>query len=130
MTSDVESLWLRYCGFKRGAEPLLSMAYFVLTVVEALAARTQAEGTKFKALSVAAKVFNVEEAVLKKIGELSSTRGDRSTARKVGHQPERPLTSEECVWLEQAVQHLILQVGRTNSAPPPGSLRLADLPSL
>jgi len=131
VTPNMNSLWQRYCGYKRGTEPLLSMAYFVLTVVEALAAQTQADGTRFKALAVAARVFNVEEAVLKKIGELSSTRGDRSTARKVGaNQPERPLMSEECVWLEQAVQKLILQVGRTNGVPSPNSLRLADLPSL
>jgi hypothetical protein len=120
VTPDVGSLWQRYCGYKRGKEPLLSMAYFVLTVVEALGGNSR---------PAAARTFNVEESVLRKIGELSSTRGDSLTARK---RPDaaRPLQSEEHLWLEQAVQKLILQLARSNGAPPLTPLRLADLPAL
>lgn len=121
ITPDVNSLWQRYCQYRRGKEPLLSMAYFVLTVVEGLGGGTRA---------MAAATFNVEPKVLAKIGELTANRGDRATARKMkANRAESPLTHEEQTWLEKAVQNLILQVGRRNGAPPPTALRLADLPS-
>lgn len=122
VSADVDTLWQRYCGYKRGREPLPAMAYFVLTVVQALAGGQRRD---------AVQCFNVERIVLDNIGELSSTRGDKSTARKVDPgQPELPLTAEEVIWLEQAVQKLIIQVGRTRGGPPQTPLRLADLPQL
>lgn len=126
VTPDVESLWHRYCGYVKGTEPLLAMAYFVLSVVEALAG-----GSKSEKRNLAARKFNVERAVLKHIGTLTSERGDRASARKLGaSSTERPLAAIERSWLEQAVQQLILQVGRSHSGPSPTTLCMADLPPL
>lgn len=119
LTPDAEFIWQRYRLFKEGREPLLSMAYFVLTAVE-----TPAGGRKPAAIAL-----NTEENVLRKIGELSSTRGDTLSARKHSNS-SAPLQPNEQVWLEQAVQKLIIQVGRSRAAPPIERLTLGDLPPL
>ncbi|WP_156955109.1 hypothetical protein [Polaromonas glacialis] len=118
-TPDVDFLWQRYCLFKKGREPLLSMAYFVLTMIEIPAGGRRP----------AATTLNIEEDVLRKIGELTSTRGDRLTARKRSN-TELPLEAQEQVWLEAAVKKLILQVGRSAAGPAHTRLSLADLPDL
>jgi len=119
LTPDAEFIWQRYRMFKEGREPLLSMAYFVLTAVE-----TPAGGRK-----PAAKALNVEEELLRKIGELSSTRGDSLSARKHAGSIV-PLKSNEHVWLEKAIEKLIVQVGRSRTGPPSQRLTLSDLPPL
>ena len=105
-TLDVELLWQRFRMYKEGREPILSMAYFALTVIEGLAG-----GRPPSAIA-----FNIEEDVLRKIGELSSTRGDSLTARKCPHS-EHPLQVNEQAWLEEALKKVILQVGRSGAAP-------------
>jgi hypothetical protein len=73
-TVDVERAHSRWVAYRAGKEPLPSMAYFVLTLIK------EATGS----LQEAAQHLNVHVDVLRKVGELSSTRGDAATARKVG----------------------------------------------
>lgn len=119
LSPDAEFLWHRYRMFKQGREPLLSMAYFVLTAVEAPAGGRKA----------AATAFNVDENILRKIGELSSTRGDKLSARKHAITVV-PLGSDKAAWLQRAVEKLIVQVGRSHAGRPPQALTFADLPTL
>jgi hypothetical protein len=94
---DVESLWNRYEGHLLGREPLLSMGYFCLSAVEALHG-----GRK-----LAAEALNIDPAVLSKLGELTSTRGDALTARKQDGKSPHPLTPPEERWIADALKAII-----------------------
>jgi hypothetical protein len=120
LTPDAESLWIRFRGYLEGREPLLSMAYFCLTVL------SSAKG----GIDNVAGAYKVDKAVLKKIGELSSTRGDGHTARKFerGKSPQ-PLTGVEKAWLEAAIKALIKRVGDI-SAGTLECITMSDLPAL
>jgi len=88
LTPDAESILLRFRGYQDGREPLLSLAYFCLTVVLSAAG----------GLSNAAKAFGIAKSVLRKFGELTSNRGDLTTARKA-RATKHPLTgafAEKC----------------------------------
>jgi len=81
LNPDAESILLRYHGHLDGREPLPAMAYFCLTVLEA----------KTGGRESAARAYRIEKAVLNRMGELTSLRGDRLTARKAtGVQPVYP----------------------------------------
>ncbi len=120
LNPDAESVLLRYQGYIDGREPLLSMAYFCLTVLE-----TQAGGRKAAAIA-----YGIEGAVLGKMGELASRRGDRSTARKAFAGPAQPLAGPERVWLEAAVKALIWRLGDSRDATVLSLITMADLPRL
>jgi hypothetical protein len=97
VNTDVEFMYLRYKRYQEGGEPLPSMAYFCLTVLEIGA------GGRRKA----AKNYSISKDVLAEIGRLSSTRGG-TEARKVGASDiEKKLTEAECRRLIAAVRHLI-----------------------
>jgi len=119
LTPDAESILLRFRGYQDGREPLLSMAYFCLTVAKS------AGGGQTNV----AKTFGIEERVLRKLGDLTSTRGDRATARKA-HAGVQPLTGSERAWIEATVKQLVLRLCN----PPPNykrpTLTMADLPPL
>ena len=119
LTPDAEFLWQRYRMFKEGREPLLSMAYFVLTAIESPAGGRKA----------AAMALNVDESILRKIGELSSTRGDNLSARKLAN-AITPLQPSERMWLEKSIECLILQVGRSQAGRSQQALTFGDLPNL
>jgi hypothetical protein len=118
VTLDVQIAYQRWRNVRLGREPLLGMAYWLLTVMDRLAGNRKA----------AAAMFNVDPKVLKTLGQLSSTRGDLTTARKVSR-AQQPLSSQEQSWLEEAVKALILRIGQTS----PGTaarLSMRDLPTL
>lgn len=121
VTPDVETLWTRYEGYLRGREPLLAMAYFCLTVVEA-------------AYEGRANVFdqlNIAKVVLDKIGELTTERGDSLTARKItARSRKQPLSGGENAWLQEAVKALIRRLGEAHCSKPLKTLSMKDLPSL
>lgn len=118
LTPDAESILLRFRGYQDGREPLLSMAYFCLTVVLSAAG----------GLSNAAKAFGIAGGVLRKLGELTSNRGDRTTARKA-HATKHPLTRAERAWIEATVKQLVLRLCEPPSAQRK-QLTMADLPPL
>lgn len=119
VTPDVETLWTRYEGYLRGREPLLPMAYFCLTVIEAA----------YNGRANAAKQLNVAEAVLDMIGKLTSTKGDFLTARKIDAlSTKRSLSGLETTWLQEALRALIRRLGEAHSSTPSKSLDMKDLP--
>jgi hypothetical protein len=86
---DVVTLWTRFEGFTKGREPLASMAYFCFSVL------------KFRyggRVKTASKALAVDEDVLRKLSELSTNRGEPSTARKMTRHLA-PITATEAHWL-------------------------------
>ena len=122
ITPDVESLWHRYRGHLEGREPLLTMAYFCLTVLEIAAG-----GKRDKRRKAAAK-YRIEPAVLKKLSELSSDRGDPRIARKMPTPATPPLSGTEEAWIQAAIKQLILRVGDQRNVLDLPTMTMADLP--
>jgi hypothetical protein len=122
LTPDAESILLRFRSYQDGREPLLSMAYFCLTVVES------AVGGRNRRTN-AAKAFGIAENVLDKLGELTSNRGDRTLARKA-HSNLQPLTGVERAWIEAIIKQLILRLCDPPQHSQRKQLTMADLPPL
>ena len=120
-TPDVETLWNRYQGYLKGREPLLSMAYFCLTILE-----SQAPDGKGKRRSRAAAHYQIDDAVLDKLGELTARRGGPDTARKAGLWPS--LTQTEEKWIEHAIRTVIRRVGEQAPDRTLDQITMADLP--
>jgi hypothetical protein len=117
---DVESLVKRYEGFVKRKEPLLSMAYFCLTVIE-----SESENTL-----IAAAKYNVDKNVLKKLGELTSKRGDMTESRKAkGRTSFEPLSFKEIDWITAAVRQVIRRKAEYDYDPE-GSYSLIDMSCL
>lgn len=116
---DLESIWLRYDAYRAKREPLSTMAYFCLIVLETAAGgRTQA-----------AKQFDIEFEVLRKIGELTTNRGDRTTARKM-HANLAPYTPLEINWIEEAIKLMIRRVAEIAAGATCAEITMKDLPAL
>jgi hypothetical protein len=94
ITPEIEVIWKRYIAYLQRREPLLSMAYFCLTIL--------APDNR----PAAAKKHSIDIAVLNRLGELTSRRGDRVTARKMT-MSTTPLSSEEHRWVEAAIRAII-----------------------
>jgi len=121
ISPDVETLWNRYEGYLEGREPLLSMAYFCLTVIE-----SQAGGRKN-----AARMYKISDCVLSKLGELTSAKGDERTARKFKQDSiPTPLTSAEVKWIGAAIKAIIRRVGELVSTSSLATITMSDLPKL
>jgi len=127
VSADVETMCQRYEGHLAGREPLASMAYFCLTLVEKYRAHSRDQ---------AAAGFRISRPTLRKLGELTAASvGDRLTARKLGPASTlRQLTDAEGAWIGAAVRALIRRVGEydvdpttANTLPP---ITMADLPAL
>ncbi len=86
-------------ALKNGREPLASMAYFCLTLLE----------NRYGGRTAASKALVVDEAVLGKLGNLSTNRGDVSTARKITGDLT-PFGAADTQWLEAAIRALIRRV--------------------
>ena len=103
-----------------GREPLQTMAYFCLTVLQMHGGRAGA-----------AARFGISQGVLATVARLSTEAGDVATARKASPQL-RALTAEEQGWLEAAVKAMIRRAGEVAAAPsaPRSQLTMSDLPAL
>ena len=120
LTPQAESVWTRYQGYLDGREPLLPMAYFCLTVLESDAGGRQK----------AATLYRIDQKVLRKIGELTSIRGNNLFARKASSGPTRELRNEEQNWLECVIKLLIWRCGETGERALLPIITMADLPPL
>ena len=118
-SENVEMAYRRWLGYKNNSEPLQSMSYFVLTIL-----LESAGGQKN-----AARSYNIDTAILRKLGELSSTKGDATTARKAGAVLNE-LTPQEKQWIEEAVKKMIYQMGVYVSGLIPEKLEIRDLPQI
>jgi hypothetical protein len=120
-TPEVQHAYRRWLGYRSGKEPLQSMAYFVLTLLESAAGGRQAAASSFK----------IDAPVLGTIGRLSSTKGDESTARKAGPGNQfQELTGAEKQWLEEAIRRVIHRLGEYASGTLLTLISLRDLPNL
>ena len=118
---DVETLWQRYQNYLERREPLPSMAYFCLTIVEARA----------RSRAAASRMLAIEEKVLQKLGELTSVKGETATARKAPPTGTAiPLSGKEPTWIEAAVKQLIRRLGEYRSGHTLPKITMADLPPL
>jgi hypothetical protein len=122
LNPDAESILLRYQVHLDGREPLPSMAYFCLTVLEAKV--TEGRHRKLRA----AAEYKIDKAVVRKIGELSTDHGDLLNARKATAM--KPLTGQERGWLEAAVKMLIWRLGDTRKRSALPLITMSDLPTL
>lgn len=120
-TPEVQHAYRRWLGYRLGKEPLQSMAYFVLTLLESAAGGRQS----------AAHSFQIDLQVLGTLGRLSSTKGNESTARKAsaGNQFQE-LTGSEKQWLEEATRRVIHRLGEHASGAPLTPISLRGLPTL
>jgi hypothetical protein len=122
ISPNVETMWNRYQGYLAGREPLQSMAYFCLTVMEYDAGGGRA--------GLCAK-YQIDKAVRDTLGDLTTDRGDPSTARKMtSAHTGTPLTGNERNWIEAAVKALILRIGEYDPQNPMPMLTMQDLPAL
>jgi hypothetical protein len=117
---DIEVLWTRLESHRAGKEPLLSMAYFVLSWVEAMAGGR----------GPAAKLLSIDMPVLVKLGELTSTRGDGKSARKANRaRTQRPISEAEKTWILSALKAIVRNVAERGN-PNPTQVTMAGLPDL
>ena len=88
----------RFAGFRQGREPLSSMAYFCLTVLE------RNPGGRAEA----AKKFGISRNVLEKVGKLTSKKGGTEARKACGLHSD--LQSGERRFLEEKVKQIIRRV--------------------
>jgi hypothetical protein len=120
-TPEAQHAYRRWLGYRSGKEPLQSMAYFVLTLLESTAGDRRG----------AAYSFNIELEILRTIGRLSSTKGDPDTARKASSGIQfQELMGAERQWLEKAIALVIRRLGEHASGVSLLPIRMADLPSI
>ena len=110
----------RYMNYRKGREPLPSMAYFCLDLLERRA------GGQIEA----SREFRISRQTLRKIAELSSVKGgmDERKAEGVGND----LSSGERQFLDRAVKRKIRRMAEKRFAPE-GELpeiSLSNLPPL
>lgn len=117
-TTEVELAFRRWRAYLEGREPLLSMAYFVFTVLVPENGRSRQE---------ASALFAVEEKILRTLSGLSSVRSG-SDARKFTAANPAPLSDHERAWLEAAVRHLIYRLGEHAGGAALTPIRMDDLP--
>lgn len=114
INADIETMYQRYMGYLRGHEPLASMAYFCLTVLENWEKKKtneQKKKTSEKRLNIEKK-FQIPVHITNRIGELSSTKGGTEARKKndaaVGKSEENlDFTNREKLFLEESVKMMI-----------------------
>jgi len=123
MCPDVETMWRRYSGYQEGREPLSSMAYLCLTILE-----MNAGDRRRSALQ-----YGFDHTVLSKLGYLCSEVGDEQTARKRSNQSQnRSYTPAEKSWMEAVIRAMIRRVGEFTHDPTRAfkPLTMSDFPPL
>ncbi|MDE2724179.1 MAG: hypothetical protein OXI59_12460 [Gemmatimonadota bacterium] len=130
LSPEAETMHQRYMGYRQQREPLPAMAYFCLSMLEnppTAGSGTRRIGRKRKD---AAERFGIDENVLDRIGEFSSTRGGMDARKREG--TGRPLSSGERMFLDRAVKAIIRRVAerehtRNDNLP---VLSLSEFPPL
>jgi hypothetical protein len=116
ITPEVKKLWDRFSKYLAGGESLPNMAYCCLTLLEGKKGGRKAAATKYQ----------IQYAVLDKLGELSSERGDNLTARKITPRTS-PFSEKERNWTESAIKTIIRHLATRSAGT---RLTMADLPPL
>ena len=100
---DVRVMHSRLMGYRQGHEPLTTMSYFCLTVLEG----------KFGGRCEAALGCNVDLEVLGKIGHFSTKKGGPQARKAEGTDTE--LSSQEASFLTQAIHSLIARLAQVSA---------------
>ena len=108
ITPDVRRMYDRFQGYRSSKEPLASMVYFCLTVLEC------SIGGKNRR-DEAAKHYNIERAVLDEIGRLSTKKGGENARKAEGQEAE--FTDQDRCFLERAINKIIRRVGEKAKNP-------------
>ena len=121
---DVESMYRRFVGYFEGSEPLTSMAYFCLTVLET--STVKCRGRR----KAAATKYGIDEQVLKNLGRLCSAKGGAGARKAEGVDHE--LSSHERHFLHMAVRAIIRRAAEVAHDPraPLTPVTLRDLPTI
>ena len=121
---NVQTMHQRFMGYRQGNEPLASMAYFCLTVLE------YATGQKRNRRKAAVQKYKIDLSVLNKIAELSSERGG-SGARKADG-VDKDFTNKERAFLKQAIKEMIRRAAEKAYSPDKKFPRisLSELPQI
>ena len=131
LNADAKTMHQRYMGYRQKHEPLESMAYFCLSMLEdPPLPQSSEERRSSRKRKAAAEKFNIDEAVLMKIGHLSSTRGGASARKREG--TDQSLTPKERRFLNAGVKVIIRRVAERQRTPD-GDLPViswSELPSL
>ena len=106
---DVQTMYHRYIGYRQGNEPLPGMAYFCLHFLESLS------GQKNNLRKATAQKYQIDEAVLRKIGELSSKKGGQNSRKADG--VGKDFTTEERTFLEHAIMKIIRRAAEKAANP-------------
>jgi hypothetical protein len=113
--------------YREGKEPLLSMAYACLSLLEGTT------GVKAGARDALCKLYSIDRAARDTLGDLVSERGSPQEARKLDvGATKTPLTATEKQWVETAIRALIRRKGEYDFDPGASFplITLADLPCL
>jgi|GEM_PF-661738 len=103
----VEIAWMRYVKYLEGKEPLLSMAYFIYSLLQGLSGGTHYIREKYK----------ISKKVIDKLAVLISERGDYYTARKGKKLKFIPLQNDEIQWIEACIKMIIRRLGEYEKNP-------------
>ena len=128
---DVKTIYQRYMGYRQSNEPLASMAYFCLSFLEYSMSEKRNEGPKTSRLrKMAAKKYKIEEAILVKIGELSSEKGGQDARKAVG--ANKDFTNRDRTFLDQAIMRIIQRVAEKAHNPDDDlpEITFSDLPPI
>ncbi len=122
VTDDARSMYDRLLRSLAGNEPLASMAYFCLTVLEA-----SVEGLGRR--SAAAKKYRIEKKVLDEIGRLTCAKGGADARKANG--TDSDFTAEDRHFLTEAVKKIIYRMAEAACGSETlSTIQLCDLPPL
>lgn len=118
---DVSTMYNRLKGYYANREPLASMAYFCLTILENYLCRNR---------KGAANKYKIGREVLNQIGNLTANKGGQAARKASGIGTD--LTRPESRFLEEAVKKIILRVAEVAHDPNQNlpTITLSDLPKL
>ena len=108
ITPDVQTMYDRYMGYRQGREPLTTMAYFCLTILERSTKKNHSR-------EVAAETYGIKLEVLNKIGHLSSEKGGQQARKASG--TNNNLTAQDRRFLEEAIKAIIRRAAEKAYAP-------------
>jgi hypothetical protein len=123
VSSQVDKMYYQYVLYREGKLTLGPMANLILTVLE------ESAGSSSKRKQ-AANDYKIEYAVLRKLGELTATKGGKEARKSEGL--TREFTPDERRWIEEAVRVIIRRTGECASNPsrPHEVITMTSLPLL
>lgn len=127
ISADVNTMWLRYQGYRKRREPLASMAYACLTLLDSSVKASPSRRQR------AADLYRIEYQILKTLGRLTSTVGDDRDARKLeSGRVRRSHTAAEKTWIDAAIRRVILRAAERAAKPRATRplISMSDLPEL